>query len=392
VEVLAAGLGGRGHTVDVVGCDIHPHAGVLTHPWGRSISLSPAFGLKGRVGKAGEWVVRWLTKLRFPAIWRAIPYTLARRELGAALALRKYVRRAGVRYDVIEYPNWPGEAAFLPLPSPAPYVVRLSTPAEVIQPEAVLPAMERRAIRQAELIISNSAAMAKKGEQLYEVPAVENITIIPHGLPDRPPAVAPPDDGRLYLMFLGRAEKRKGTDHLITALARVLPEFPNVVFRFVGSGLPQYLRDQSDIRVHWEQLQSHCPGRAIDAGLVTEEERDRLLASSHWLITPSRFESFGLVAVEAMRAGTPVVYAESGGLTEVGLAGPHNLPVRADDTVDLERGLREICRLGPGAAIGFRPATRNTFLQLFDQNSMVSRTLDVYQTLLNRPHAVQALP
>jgi glycosyltransferase involved in cell wall biosynthesis len=382
VAALAAGMGERGHAVDVVGCDIHPQSRVIRHPWGRSISVRPNALLAGSVVKATEKAVRSMVARGVPGAWRVHPYTSARREVAAALALREYVLRSARRYDVIEFANWSGESAFLPVPSVASYVARLSTSAADTCGSWVPPALERRAVRKAGLVIAHSAAMARKGEALYGCPA-EKTVVIPLGLPDRPPTATPPDDV-LNLLSVGRAEDRKGTDLLIAALARVLPEFPAVVFRFVGPGLPEYLAERPDLRATWEKLQATSPRRVIDAGRVSDADRDRLLAESHWLVTPSRFESFGLVVVEAMRAGTPVVYAEAGGLTDVAGASPHNVVVRPDDAADLERGLRDVCRRGPAAPLAVRAATRAVYLRQFREETMIERTLDAYRELLAR--------
>jgi glycosyltransferase involved in cell wall biosynthesis len=391
IETLAAGLGSRGHAVDVVGCDIHPHAPMLTHSWGRSLSLPPAGVLAGSVPKAVERMTRWLTEHNVPGLWRVQPFVSARRGVSVGTALRRYVHKFGSRYDVIEYPNWPGDAAFLPVPSPAIYVARLSTSAADIDESWVPPALERRAVRKAKLVISHSVAMARRGQELYGI-TPDHLVVIPLGLPDRQSLPPPPDDGRLHLLSVGRAEDRKGTDLLITALSRLLPNYPDVVFRFVGPGLVKYMDRRPDLLAAWDRLQSTCPGRAIDTGRVTDEDRDRLLAASHWMVTPSRFESFGLVAIEAMRAGTPVIYSETGGLTEVGSAGPHNRSVRPDDSDDLIRVLDEVCRLGPKPAVSWRDATRAVYLREFDRSTMVTRTLDAYQSISNGKCPARAEP
>src|SRR4051812_15027778 len=75
IATLAAGLGGRGHAVDVVGCDVHPTPGTVVHPWGRSVSL-PAGGhvLNGGVAAAADDWLRWLAHKQAPAVWRVYPH------------------------------------------------------------------------------------------------------------------------------------------------------------------------------------------------------------------------------------------------------------------------------------------------------------------------------
>lgn len=390
VAALAEELGRAGHAVEVVGADIHPEHPVVEHAWGRSRSLRAADTVLGLAGfRATESVARWLFRRAAPGAWRVYPYAAARPLAAAALAVRRFVQRHGHRYDVIEYPNWPGHAAWLPPQrGRGVYVTRLSTSAADADGGRVALAMERRAVRRARLVIANSAAMARKGQELYAYPP-ERGAIVPHGLPDRPAPAGPTAGAPLTLVSLGRAEDRKGTDLLVTALARVLPRYPGAAFRFVGPGLDEYLATRPDLRTAWDRLRAECPGRAENLGRVPEAEKDRLLGAAHWLVVPSRFESFGLVAVEAMRAGTPCVYAAAGGLAEVGAACAANVAATPDSADDLTRALEHVCANGPGAAVAARPAARKAFEESFSAAIMAERTLTLYRATLanSRPNS-----
>jgi glycogen(starch) synthase len=380
VEVLAQGLGTQGHAVDVVGCDIAPSPGIEIRPWGRVISLARAtHNLDGEAAVALDNFVRTYTS-RIPGIALLKPYVDARWTTAAALLLRRFILRNRRRYDVVEYSNWPGEAAFLPAGPVGTRVARISSSVVDTGGSWVLLAMERRAVLRADVVIAHSAAMNQKGQELYGYPP-ERSVVVPLGLPDRLPAATPTSTGPLTLISLGRAEDRKGTDVLLAALARVLPDFPQVVFRHVGARLPKYLADRPETRAAWERLRANCPGRVEDLGSVSEAEKNRAIETAHWLTAPSRFESFGLMAAEAMRAGTPVVYAAEGGLAEVGALGPRNIAVRGDDPDDLARALRAVCEAGPGAAMAARPATRAAFERHLQDYKMVESTLAIYRQL-----------
>ena len=55
-------------------------------------------------------------------------------------------------------------------------------------------------------------------------------------------------------------------------------------------------------------------------GFLTDDERDRLYVVADVCVFPSRYEPFGIVALEAMAAGTPVVVSDVGGLGDGGAA------------------------------------------------------------------------
>ncbi|MFO0796684.1 MAG: glycosyltransferase family 4 protein [Gemmataceae bacterium] len=392
IRTLAEGYGGRGHAVDVVGCDLHPDRPEIRHDWGRSLSIPVDAAVGGAAAAATERGLRWLHRRGVPVVWRAFPYYAVRGLVARALAVRSFVAARHRQYDVVEYPNWPGDGAFVPRRRSCRYVCRLSTSDADINPNGspLTVALERRSALRAELVIANSHAMNRKGQEYYRYPAVRSI-VVPHGIPDRPPVAPPPADGSVHLVSVGRAEERKGTDLLLTALARVLPDFPAAVYRFVGRGLPDYLSRHPAAAAAWGSLQANCPGRAIDCGALSDDDKDRTVGASHWLVAPSRFESFGLMVAEAMRLGTPAVYTTVGGLAEVGAAGPHNLAAAGNDAADLERALRDACTRSTD-----RAATRAAFDAHFRADRMIDRSLAAYAELVasrrGRPAAAPGAP
>jgi phosphatidylinositol alpha-mannosyltransferase len=103
------------------------------------------------------------------------------------------------------------------------------------------------------------------------------------------------------IVFLGRLVERKGARHLIKAFAKVCSEFPQARLVIAGSG------EQSG------KLKQLCQDLNISPyvefpGFVSEEEKVNLLASAHIACFPSLYgESFGIVLIEAMAAGSGLV-------------------------------------------------------------------------------------
>lgn len=131
--------------------------------------------------------------------------------------------------------------------------------------------------------------------------------IIPNGIDLATAAVPPGERNGTRLLFVGRPERRKGLAVLLAALAR-LP--PRVTLDLVGVG-------DGRARALCRRL-PELAGRVRAHGVVPEAERLRLLASADLLCAPSlQGESFGLVLVEAMAAGVPVVASDIPGYADV---------------------------------------------------------------------------
>ena len=176
--------------------------------------------------------------------------------------------------------------------------------------------------RRADLIIACSRYMREQIIQHLEAPA-EKILVIPNGveveqylgLREQREALvefrrqwAEPDEPLIF--FVGRLVWEKGPDLLVNAMPEVAAAFPNARLVIAGTGP---LLDELRGLVEHLGLQE----RVHLAGFISDEDRNRLYAVADVAVFPSRYEPFGIVALEAMACGTPVIVAEVGGLSEV---------------------------------------------------------------------------
>jgi D-inositol-3-phosphate glycosyltransferase len=120
-------------------------------------------------------------------------------------------------------------------------------------------------------------------------------------------------DGERVILFVGRIEPLKGIDILISAAARLHgADDENFTVLIVGG----------DARAESELAQLREQARLLDVdhhisfvGAVDHEELPLYYNAADVCVVPSHYESFGLVAVESMACGTPVVASRVGGLT-----------------------------------------------------------------------------
>ena len=238
--------------------------------------------------------------------------------------------------DVIDSALWDAEAlaiALLPHTERPPLVLRLVTPFPVaaringwtLSEDEVgfFTAAERTLIEHADAVVPISDSIARTIQHEYRLRADVRWTRSYCGIaywPSFDPwknyaelkeingqPLTFPTDARIVL-FVGRLEKRKGIDTLLAAAPAILAHDNNVHLVIAGNdGEGWSTKVASDLprdRVHF-------------LGAVDDATRDKLLHAAYCLVFPSRYESFGLVPLEAFVHGTPVVAADAGAIPEV---------------------------------------------------------------------------
>ncbi len=117
-------------------------------------------------------------------------------------------------------------------------------------------------------------------------------------------------EGR-YLLFVGRIDPVKGIDTLLSAMALLFRRHPETRLLIVGDGSPDQERDR---------LTERCKVLGLDGsvkflGSKPQNLLPYLYSLAQACILPSRYESFGLVGLEAMACGAPVIASNVGGLS-----------------------------------------------------------------------------
>jgi D-inositol-3-phosphate glycosyltransferase len=126
-----------------------------------------------------------------------------------------------------------------------------------------------------------------------------------------------PKDDRLVL-FVGRIEPLKGVDTLIRAMACMrLSEMEKPAYLAIIGGDPN--ASPEDMSAEMTRLQALCIELSMDRMVVFLGKRGQdtlpyYYSAAEVLVMPSHYESFGMVALEAMSCGTPVIASQVGGL------------------------------------------------------------------------------
>lgn len=225
---------------------------------------------------------------------------------------------------------------------------------------------ERRALRSVPTLLANSKAILTDIEATYGITlSPERTELAPHGTADLLAATGPaPRREAFRVLFVGRFETRKGFDLALTAAATMLGALPAAEFHFAGGEL-----DEAAHAVLAETATTaleHHP-RVRFLGLLPRDDLEQAYREADVVLVPSRYESFGLVAIEAMAAGRPVVALAAGGLAEVITDGVDGrfVPDTSDAATEIAALLvelgsdRDACeRLASGARVSFEAKYR----------------------------------
>lgn len=177
------------------------------------------------------------------------------------------------------------------------------------------------------------------------------------------------------LLFVGRLVPEKGLDTLINALPIILANGVNVKLVVVGEG-PQK-----------EMYQGMANGYGLHekvffAGHIDDWTLRALYRVADVTVVPSKFEPFGIVALEAMAAHCPLVTTTTGGLNEIVDDGGTGLKVPTDDTNALAGAVLRIVR-----DVGFKNyVVENAYrkcLWNYNWDKIAEWTSGVYYAVLN---------
>ena len=197
--------------------------------------------------------------------------------------------------------------------------------------------------------------------------------LIPNGVevcaPEPPTPTAYKDPPRL--LFVGKLERVKGPDLFLSALEILDSEGMRFDVGIAGAGsLEAELRTAAD-RVKRQKVTFW--------GSVGQEAVRSLYQGADIVVVPSRYEAFGMVVLEAMAAGRPLVATSVGGIPEI-VTAPRNAILVAPEAASIAAGIR---RLASDPDLGRRMAVANREdVAAFSWSRIAPRYLDLFRELV----------
>ncbi|MFP5218725.1 MAG: glycosyltransferase [Actinomycetes bacterium] len=218
------------------------------------------------------------------------------------------------------------------------------------------------------------------------------ISVVPCGVDYslfRPDAPAEPRvDGRHRIVAVGRLVERKGVGNAIAALAALLRDGgPDTELVIAGGPDLEHLDDDPDVRRLRTVARAHgVEDRVVFRGRVGRTELPALYRSADLAVCVPWYEPFGIVPLEAMACGIPVVASAVGGLVDTVVHGHTGLHVQPRSVEQLTGALAELLADEPRRrALGTAGARRARSRYSWDR--VAAQTLHAYADLLPLPLA-----
>ncbi|TAK35293.1 MAG: glycosyltransferase family 1 protein [Chloroflexota bacterium] len=175
------------------------------------------------------------------------------------------------------------------------------------------------------------------------------------------------------VFHVGRLVQEKGVHILVESIPHVLRQFPMAKFVIAGTGgmLPE-------LKIRAEQL--GVSNKVFFTGFIPDEDRNRLFQVADVAVFPSLYEPFGIVALEAMAARTPVVVSSVGGFAEIVQNNETGMVVYPDSVESLTWGITHTLARPDWAQARADNAYRMV-LRDYSWDEIARRTREVYERI-----------
>jgi glycosyltransferase involved in cell wall biosynthesis len=200
---------------------------------------------------------------------------------------------------------------------------------------------EAWAINNCTTVLGSTKSIVRDVASAYEMEIPSSRTqILPFGVPAGGAITTKRSGGPLNLLFVGRLEERKGIDTLFAALPAIMSEQEELIVHIVGDDtLPD--ADGVPFRKKFEEAHSNAKWfhRVRFHGHVDDEQLLELYRDCSIFVAPSKYESFGLIYLEAMRFAKPCIGSNVGGIPEVVAEGSTGILIEPGNVKELEAAI-----------------------------------------------------
>lgn len=243
-------------------------------------------------------------------------------------------------------------------------------------------ALEKTVMLASDAIRSISKAIKSEIENAYNFSFRKSqVVVAPLGMsmPAKSLSVRIENSSIATVLFVGRLEHRKGIDVLLQAIPVILEEYPSVRFRIIGDDTLAISSGTITYKDAFLSSNSKKPwlGQISFEGRVDDSTLQDAYHSCDIFVAPSRFESFGLVFLEAMREAKPVIGCFAGGMPEIISDKESGFLVSSGSLDEFTSACIELIK-SPALREQMGKAGKEIYLKKFTSQSMADASLVLY--------------
>ncbi len=242
--------------------------------------------------------------------------------------------------------------------------------------------MEWRLTYESYRVIVNSHHMVDELRGSFDLP-MDKMDVIPNGVtPENFRIDFPENEKRAFrqsfagesqkiVLYVGRLVNEKGVQVLIDAAPKVIHQYPETQFLIVGTG---YFMETLKAQAAYSGITQNV--RFL--GYVADSDLLKLYQISDAVAIPSLYEPFGIVALEGMAAGTPVVVSDVGGLRDFVEHGQNGITTYAGNSDSLAWGILQVLR-DPGLAHHLIHTATKAVEEVYNWKMITKKTQETYE-------------
>ena len=250
--------------------------------------------------------------------------------------------------------------------------------------------------QQSDAVLADSRAIVDEIEISYGIQfEATKLGLVPLGLDDW--AALPSEEpislpsGTLRVLFVGRLEERKGIDVFLDAAKTVLQADHRIHVDIVGNDTILGANNASYRDAFMADLEADAVRNRVSFhGEVSDAALRGYYRACDIFVAPSRFESFGLILIEAMMFAKPVIGCRTGGMTEIVEHGVSGLLAEPGDVRSLAACLRELVS-DPQLRARLGAAGRRRYESSFASDKMARGTLELLSRLPDKAFRSQVM-
>lgn len=235
--------------------------------------------------------------------------------------------------------------------------------------------IEQQGMQKADLVIAVSNYTKQLIVKHYGIPQ-EKITVVHNAIDTKHFPQSDPlriAEHSPLIAFVGRLTLQKGVDYFLRAAKRVLEFFPRTTFVVAGTG-------DMELQLVRQAIDLGISQRVIFTGFLSDEEIRSIMEVATVTVMPSVSEPFGIVPLESLVAGTPVIISKQSGVSEV-LA--HALKIDFWDVEEIAHNIMSVLSY---------PALHKELAQNGRKNALARTWNDAAQDCINAYHSIPTYP